>query len=79
MIRKSVSLYDNIQLNKLPLFSQIIERKPSREERTVMLLKADCRIFANLYAACQSWQNIFAHKKHAFLVSLKLCQVRLYT
>ena len=77
MIRKSVSLHNNIKLNKLPLFSQIIERNPSHAERTVMLLKADCWLFANLYVACKSragnLENLFAHEKHAFPVSLSEC------
>ena len=42
-----------------------------------MLLKADCQLFANLYVACQStaWnlENVFAHEKHAFPVSLSKC------
>ena len=74
LIRKSVSLLDNIKLNKLPLFSQRIELKPSRPERTVTLLKADCWLFANFYVACQSRagdpENFFAHESHAFPVSL---------
>lgn len=86
LIRKSVSLYDNINLNKLPLFSQRIEHKPSRAERTVTLMKGDYRFFANLYVACQlragDLENFFAHKSHGFPVSLckygKLTQVRIY-
>ena len=52
----------------------MIERKPSRVERTVMLLKADCRFLANFYVAWQSragnLENFFVHKNDAFLVSL---------
>ena len=74
LIRKSVSLYDNIKLEKLPLFNQRIECKPHRTEWTVTLLKADCLLFANLYIACQSragdLENFFAHKNHAIPVSL---------
>ena len=71
LIRKSVSLYDNIKLNKLPLLSQRIERKPSHAEWTVTLLKADCQLFANFYVACQ-WragdlENFFAHETMHFL------------
>ena len=70
----SVSLFDNIKLNKLPFFSQRIELKPSGAERTVTLLKADCRFFANFYVACQSRagdpENFFAHENHALPVSL---------
>ena len=45
LIRNSVSLCDKIKMIKLPLFSQRIERKPSRAERTVTPLKPDCRLF----------------------------------
>ena len=45
LIRKSVSLCDKIKMNKLSLFNQRIERKPSRAERTVTPLKPDCRLF----------------------------------
>ena len=84
LIRKSVYLYDNINLNKLRLFSQRIEHKPSRAERTVTLMKGDYRFFANLYVACQlrAGDLVFAHKSHGFPVSLckyeKLTQVRIY-
>ena len=56
------------------LFSQRIEPKPSHAEQTVTLLKADCRLFANLYIACKSkggdLENFFDHQNHAFHVSL---------
>ena len=74
LIRKSVSLYDNIKLNKLPLLGQRIERKPCWAERTVTLLKADCRLLAKLYVRCQSrandLENFFAPENYAFPLSL---------
>ena len=74
LIRKSVSLYDNIKLNKVFLFSQRIELKPSRTGRAATLLKTDCRLFANFYVTCQSragdLENFFAHENQAFPVSL---------
>ena len=81
LIRKSVSLYDNIKLNKLPLFRQRIECKPTCAEWTVRLLKPDCQPFSKFYIGFQSragnLENLFAHKNHAFPVSLleygKLC------
>ena len=78
LIRKSVSLYDNIKLNKLPLFRQRIECKPTRAEWTVRLLKADCQPFSKFYIAFQSRAgNLLCPQKHAFPVSVleygKLC------
>ena len=67
-------MYDNIKLNKLSLFSQRIEWKPFRSERTVTLLKTDCQLFKNVYLAWQSragdLENLFVHEKDAFPVSL---------
>ena len=88
LIRKSVSLYDNIKLNKLPLFRQRIECKPTRAEWTVRLLKADCQPFSKFYIAFQSragiWKTSLPTKTCISCVRIRiwevvqLCQVRPY-
>ena len=82
LIRKSVSLYDNIKLNKLPLFRQRIECKPTRAEWTVRLLKADCQPFSKFYIAFQSragnLETCISCVRIRIWEVVQLCQVRPY-
>ena len=71
---KTVSLYDNIKTNKLPLCSPKIQARSTKAEMKTKLLKADCKFFSSLYVACQvrmgGLKNFFAHGNHAFPVAL---------
>ena len=69
-------------MNKLPLLNPKVASKSSKGKENIKLVKADCRLFSNLYIASQSRAgdlvNFFSHENHAFPVSLseygKLCE-----
>ena len=69
-------------MNKLPLLNPKVASKSSKGKENIKLVKADCRLFSNLYIASQSRAgdlvNFFSHENHAFPISLseygKLCE-----
>ena len=63
LVKKIMSLYDDIKMNKLLLLNSTVASKSSKEK--IKLVKTDCRLFSNLYIASQSragdLDNFFAH------------------
>ena len=74
LVKKAKPFYDHIKMNKLPLLNPKFALKSSKGKEKIKLVKADCRLFSNLYIAIQSragdLDNFFAHKNHALTVSL---------
>ena len=70
LAKKTKSLHDH----KLPLLNPKIASKSSKGKEKINLVKADCRLFPNLYIVSQSrtgdLNNFLAHENYAFLVSL---------
>ena len=70
LVKKTKSLDGH----KLPLLNPKIASKSSKEKEKINLVKADCRLFPNLYIVSQSRKfslvNFLAHENHVFLVSL---------
>ena len=58
-------------MNKLSLLISKVASKSSKEKEKIKLVKADCRLFSNLYIASQSRagdsDNFFVHENHGFL------------
>ena len=77
LINRRTSLYDALKRNDLSLFRQKHLLKMSKSKQKIATLNSERRLYANLYVACQSREgdldNFFAHKNHAFPVSLSEC------
>ena len=54
LVKKIVSLYDHIKMNKLLLLNPTVASKSSKGKEKIKLIKADCQLFSNLYIASQS-------------------------
>ena len=58
-------------MNKLPLLNPKVASKSSKGKENIKLVKADYRLFSNLYIASQSRAgDFFSHENHTFPVSL---------
>jgi len=71
---ESSSLYNIIQKNKLHLFRNRNSVVTSRSKNKIISLKSDCKLYSNLFIACQSREgdldSFFAHENHAYPVSI---------
>ena len=70
LIKGDQSLYTTISKNKLALFRKRNAVKTSKTKQELVSLKSDCRLYANLYVACQvrdgNLDEFFSHENHAY-------------
>lgn len=71
---RSKPLTDTISRNKVILFNEQTQRKKTKSQETVTLLKSESSLFARLYVACQTrdgdMDNFFSHENQPFPPSL---------
>ena len=70
----TISLFDPIRKNKLPLFSQVTTKATSKSQTELVTLKKNCQLFSQLYIACQirdgNLDDFFSHENQSFPPSL---------
>ena len=63
-------LYDNVSKNKLKLLQHSNDAAVSKKSQEINSLKSDCRIYGNLYIACQArkgdLEEFFVHGNHSY-------------
>ena len=68
------SVYNIICRNKLHLFRNKNSLVTSRSKNKILNLKSDCKLYSNLFIACQSREgdldSFFAHENHSYPVSI---------
>ena len=68
------SLYNIIHKNNLQLFRSRNLLVTSRSKNKIVSLKSDCKLYANLFIACQSREgdldSFFAHENHSYPISV---------
>ena len=70
IVNGTKSLYDSISKRKLKLFRHRNDVAVSKKSQEINSLKYDCRLYGNLYIACQArkvdLEEFFVHKNHSY-------------
>ena len=74
LVNRTKSLYDSISKNKLNFFRHRNHVAVSKKSQEINSLKSDCRLYGNLYLACQArkgdLEEFFVHENYSYLPAI---------